>query len=129
LKRPGRLLHQSVVEILEAHRGEDSWWNVNEWRRIDVSTRQDTWDRVSWFSMIAGLLLMFDSAIAFRRAYGDPIFGLEAMEVFRFACVACMASAIIDLRTFRTMDQMGKVRAIGIIGVGVLVVAIQSPTP
>src|SRR5512135_3620360 len=39
-----------VVEILEAYRrGEDSWWKENEWRRIDVSGRKDTWDRVSSF--------------------------------------------------------------------------------
>ena len=114
-----------VVEILEAYRrGEDSWWNENEWRRIDVSARQDPWDKANWFFMIAGLVLMFDSAIAFKRADGDPIFGLETMEVLSIGWVALMASAIIDLRRFRTMNPRGKVRAISTIGVGVLVVTL-----
>jgi hypothetical protein len=115
-----------VVEILEAYRrGEDSWWNENEWRLIDVSARQDIWDRVSLFSAIAAFVLIFDSAIALKQGHGDPIFGLEAMEVLSIAFVALMVSAIIDLRRFRTMDPMGRVRAIGTIGVGVMVVTIQ----
>jgi hypothetical protein len=114
-----------VVEILEAYRRrEDSWWNEKEWRRIDVSARRDPLDRVSLIFMIAAVVLMFD-AIAFRGADGDPIFGLGAMEVFSIACVAMMGSAIIDLRKFRTMDPMDRVRDIGAIGVGVLVVAIE----
>jgi len=114
-----------VFAILEAYRsGEDSWWNENEWRRIDVSAPQDPWDRVSLFSMIAGFLLLFDSIFAFRREDGDPIFGLEAMEVVSIGCVAVMASAIVDLRKFTTMDPEDKVWAFGAIGVGVLVVAI-----
>ena len=115
-----------VVEILEAYRrGEDSWWKENEWRRIDVSGRKDTWDRVSSFSRIAGLLLMFDSAIALGRASGDPIFGLEAMETLSIAFAVSMVSAIIDLRRSRTMVARDKVRAIGIIVVGAMVLTIQ----
>ena len=115
-----------VVEILEAYRrGGDSWWIEKEWRRIDVSPRQDPWDRVSVVAMGAGLLLTFDSAIALKRAGGDPIFGLEAMDVLSIACIAAMASSIIDLRRFRTMDPMLKVRTISVIGVGALVVTIQ----
>jgi hypothetical protein len=75
--------------------------------------------------MIAGLLLMFDSAIALKRVDGDPIFGLRAMDVLSIACVPAMAWAIIELRRFRTMDPMTKVRAIGMIGVGVMVIVIQ----
>lgn len=115
-----------VVEILEAYRrGEDSWWKENEWRRVDVSGRKEPWDRVSSFSVIAGLILMFDSVIAIGRAGGDPIFGLETMEVLSIAFAVSMVSAIIDLRRFRTMAARDKVRAIGIIGVGALVLAIQ----
>ena len=81
---------------------------------------------MSWFCAIAGLILAFDSGIAFRGADGDPIFGLEGMEVLSIAFVALMASAIIDLRRFRTMNPRRKVRAISTIGVGVLVVALYS---
>ena len=110
---------REVVEILEAYRrGEDSWWNENEWRRIDdVSARPDPWDRVSRLSAIAGILLIFDSAVALRGGDSDPIFGLETMEVLSIGFVALMVSAIIDLRRFRTMDPMRKSRAISIIGV------------
>jgi hypothetical protein len=114
-----------VAEILEAYRrGEDSWQNENEWRRIDVSAPQGRWDRVNSIFMIAGLILMFDAVVAFKQGRGDPIFGREAMEVFTIACVAMMASAIIDLRKFRTMDRDRKFRAIGAIGVGLMVVTI-----
>jgi hypothetical protein len=115
-----------VVAILEAYRrGEDSWCNENEWRRIDVSPRRDRWDSVSRFCMFAGLLLMFDAAFAFKRADRDAIFGLEAMDALAVAVVVSMVSAIIDLRGFRTMDAIEKVRNVGVIGVGLLVVAIQ----
>lgn len=115
-----------VVAILEAYwRGEDSWWNENEWRRIDVSARQDRWDSVSRFCMVAGLLLMFDAAFAFIRADRDAIFGLEAMDTLAIALVVSMVSPIIDLRGFRAMGAKAKVRNIGVIGVGLLVVAIQ----
>lgn len=115
-----------VVAILEAYRrGEGSWWNENEWRRIDVSARRDKWDRVSRFCMFAGFLLMFDSVIAVKGAGRDAIFDLEAMDVLAIAFVVSMVSASIDLRRFRTMGSMARVRNIGIIGVGLLVVAIQ----
>ena len=115
-----------VVAILEAYRrGEDSWWNENEWRRIDVSARRDRWDSVSRFCMFAGLLLMFDAAVAFKGSDRDAIFGLEAMDALAIALVVSMVSAIIDLRGFRTMGAMTKVRNIGVIGVGLLIVAIQ----
>ncbi len=96
-----------VVAILEAYRrGEESWRNGR-------------------FCMFAGLPLMFDAAIAFKRADRDAIFGLEAMDALAIALVVSMVSAIIDLRGFRTMGSMAKVRNIGVIGVGLLVVAIQ----
>ena len=115
-----------VVAILEAYgRGEDSWSNENEWRRIDVSARRDRWDSVSRFCMFAGLLLMFDAVFAFKRADRDAILGLEAMDALAIALVVSMVSAIIDLRGFRTMGSNAKVRNIGVIGVGLLVVAIQ----
>ena len=115
-----------VVAILEAYgRGEDSWSNENEWRRIDVSARRDRWDSVSRFCMFAGLLLAFDALFAFKRAGRDAILGLEAMDVFAIALVVSMVSAIIDLRGFRTMGSNAKVRNIGVLGVGLLVVAIQ----
>ena len=60
-----------------------------------------------------------------RRGDGDPIFGLQAMEALSIAFVAVMASAIIDLRRFRTMGAKAKVRAISTICVGGLVIAIQ----
>ena len=114
-----------VLGILEAYRrGEDSWRNENEWRRIDVSARKDPWDRLRLFLAIAALLLMFDAGIAVGRADGDPFFGLEAMAVIAMGFGALMVSAIIDLRRFRTMNALGKVRAIGAIGVGLLVVAV-----
>jgi len=115
-----------VVGILEAYRrGEDSWRNENEWRRIDVSARQNPWDKVSAVSMIGGVVLLLDSVIALKRADRDAIFGLEAMDALAIACVVMMPSAIIDLRRPRSIDPMGRSRPIGIIGVGVLVVAIQ----
>lgn len=115
-----------VVEILEAYRrGEDSWWTGNEWRGLGASARQDPWDRLSSIARIAAVLLVFDSVIAFRGGGGDPIFGLEGMDVLSIACVAMMTSAIVDLRRFRTMAPMGRFRAIGAIGAGALVVAIQ----
>src|SRR6267378_702514 len=115
-----------VIAILEAYgRGEDSWSNENEWRRIDVSARRDRWDSVSRFCMFAGLLLAFDALFAFKRAGRDAILGLEAMDVFAIALVVSMVSAIIDLRGFRTMGSNAKVRNIGVLGVGLLVVAIQ----
>jgi len=115
-----------VVAILEAYRrGEDSWWNENEWRRIDVSAGLDRWGSVSRFCMFAGLIVMFDAAFAFKRADRDVIFGLEAMDAFAIALVVSMVSAIIDLRGSRTMGAMAKVRNVGVIGVGLLVVAIQ----
>ena len=115
-----------VVAILEAYRrGEGSWWNEDEWRRIDVSARRDRWDSVSRFCMFAGLLLIFDAAIAVKRADRDAIFGLEAMDALAIAFVVSMVSAIIDLRGFRTMDAMEKVRNVGVIGIALLVVAIQ----
>jgi hypothetical protein len=115
-----------VIAILEAYRRrEDSWWNEHDWRRIEVSARRDRWDSVSWFCMFAGLLLMFDAAIAFKRADRDAIFGLEAMDAFAIALVVSMVSATIDLRRFRTMSSRAKVRNIGVICVGLLVVAIQ----
>jgi hypothetical protein len=115
-----------VVAILEGYRrGEDSWWNENEWRRIDASARRDRWDSVSRFCMFAGLLLVFDAAIAVKRAGRDAILGLEAMDALAIALVVSMVSAIIDLRGFRAMGSMAKVRNIGVIGVGLLVLAIQ----
>jgi hypothetical protein len=115
-----------VVEILEAYRrGEDSWRNENEWRPIDVPAPRDPWGRVRSFSMFAGVILMFDAAIAVKRADRDPIFGLEAMEVLSIAFIALMGLAIIDLRKFRTMDPMERVRTIGILGVGVMVLSIE----
>jgi len=115
-----------VVAILDAYgRGEDTWWIENEWRRIDVSPRRDRWDSVSRICLIAGSVLVFDAAFAFKRADRDAIFGLEGMDALAIAFVVLMASAIIDLRGFRTMGSMAKVRRIGIIGVGLLVVAIQ----
>jgi len=114
-----------VVEILEAYRrGEDSWRNENQWRRIDVSGK-DAWDKVSVFSMIAALILMFDAGVARMRAGSDPISRQEAMEAFSIACVVMMVSAIIDLRKFRTMPAMDRVREIGVIGFGVLVITID----
>jgi hypothetical protein len=114
-----------VLEILEAYRrGEESWWNENEWRPIDVSAPRDPWDRVSSLCAIAGLVLIIDSAIALKRGGGDPIFGLETMTMLAIAFVPSMVSAIIDLRKFRTMDANGRVREIGILCVGAMVEAI-----
>jgi hypothetical protein len=115
-----------VVAILEAYqRGEGSWWNENEWRRIDVSARRGRWDSVSRFCMFAGFLLVLDAAFAIKGADRDAIFGLEAMDAFAIALIVSMVSAIIDLREFRTMGSMAKVRNIAIIGLGLMVVAIQ----
>src|SRR5260221_5556994 len=115
-----------VVAIVEAYRrGEESWRNENEWRRTEVAARRDRWDSVGRFCMFAGLPLMFDAAIAFKRADRDAIFGLEAMDALAIALVVSIVSAIIDLRGFRTMGSMAKVRNIGVIGVGLLIVAIQ----
>lgn len=116
----------AVIEILEAYRRrEDSWRNENEWRRIDVLARGDRWDSVSRFCMFAGLALMFNAAFALKRADRDAIFGLEAMDALAIAFIVSMVSAVIDLRRFRTMDSMSKVRNIGIIGAGLMIVTIE----
>jgi len=47
------------------------------------------------------------------------------MDALAIGCVALMVSAITDLRRFRTMDPMDKVRNIGALGVGAMVVTIQ----
>jgi len=115
-----------IVGILEAYRREeDSWRNENKWRPIDVPARQDIWDRLRSLFCIAGIVLIFDSAIALKRAGRDPIFGLKTMDVLSIAFIALMAWAIIDLRSFRTMDPTERVRTISIIGVGVMVLTIE----
>jgi hypothetical protein len=75
--------------------------------------------------MFAGFLLVLDAAFAIKGADRDAIFGLEAMDAFAIALIVSMVSAIIDLREFRTMGSMAKVRNIAIIGLGLMVVAIQ----
>ena len=115
-----------VVSILESYRrGETAWWNASEWRPIDVAGRQDRWEGVSWVFGIAGLLLMVDALVAHRRAGGDPMFGVQAMDAFAIGFACLMASAIIDLRKFRTMNARTRVRSIGILGAGAMVVGIQ----
>ena len=47
------------------------------------------------------------------------------MDALAITLVVSMVSAIIDLRGFRAMGSMAKVRNIGVIGVGLLVLAIQ----
>jgi len=115
-----------VVAILEAYRrGDDLWWNEKDWRRIDVATGRDRWDGVSRFCMISAVVLMFDAIVAFKGRSRDAIFGLEAMDALAIACVALMASSIIDLRRFRTMGRRARFWAINAIGVGLFIVAIQ----
>jgi hypothetical protein len=114
-----------VIQILESYRrGEDSWWTENEWRRIEVSGRKDPWSRLSGILAVAAIILMFDAAFALKGRGGDPIFGLETLDVLAIGCGAYMASAIIDLRRFRTMTATERVRAIGGIGIGVMVLTI-----
>jgi len=114
-----------VIEILEAYRcGEDSWWTEHEWRRIDVTGGKDPWGRLSAILSVAAIILMFDAGFALKGKGGDPIFGLETLDVLALGCVALMGSAMIDLRKFRTMSALQRVRRIGGIGVGVMVLTI-----
>jgi hypothetical protein len=115
-----------VVEILEAYRrGEDSWRNESEWRRIDVSGRGDAWDRLKPVLLIAAVILAIDSVIALKQSRVDAIFGWESMDVLSIACVAMMVSGIIDLRRFRTMSPMERSRSISLVGAGAFIVTIN----
>lgn len=115
-----------AIEILEAYRrGGESWRSGHEWRRLEVPARKDIWARVGPITRIAGLVLMFDAAFAVGRPDGDPIFGLEALDVLSIAFVLAMTSSVIDLRRSEPMGPLGRSRNIATLVAGALVLVIE----